>query len=174
MIKGLDTQVGDVSGHFLNAKSIETRHPIHWHFDHTTKIELFTMSQSNPIVQLPEGQQTIVVKVINPVNFGPAILERFMAPPVPGLETFKDSPSFSFLLEHPSGRKLVFDLGIRKDYNNYAPSIVEYLPTTNYDIRVTKNVADILVENGIPAKDIEAVIWRQVAHNMQKEKLEAT
>jgi len=132
------------------------------------------MSQSNPIVQLPEGQQTIVVKVINPVNFGPAILERFMAPPVPGLETFKDSPSFSFLLEHPSGRKLVFDLGIRKDYNNYAPSIVEYLPTTNYDIRVTKNVADILVENGIPAKDIEAVIWRQVAHNMQKEKLEAT
>lgn len=119
------------------------------------------MSLANSIVQLPEGQQTITVKVINPVNFGPAILERFMAPPVPGLDKFKDSPSFSFLLEHPSGRKLVFDLGIRKDYSTgYAPSITEYLPTTNYDIQVTKNVADILEESGIPTKDVEAVIWR--------------
>ncbi|WYZ45919.1 hypothetical protein EsH8_IX_000144 [Colletotrichum jinshuiense] len=97
--------------------------------------------------------------MINPVNFGPAILKRFMAPDVPGLETFKTSPSLCFLLEHPSGRKLVWDLGIRKDYNNYAPSITNYLPTTKYDIQVTKNVVDILEENGVAASDVEAVIW---------------
>jgi len=119
------------------------------------------MADANSLVQLPEGQETIVVKVINPVNFGPSDLQRFMAPPVPGLDKFKDCPSFSFLLEHPSGRKLVWDLGIRKDYaTGYASSITDYLPSTGYDIRVTKNVADILEENGIPTTSIEAVIWR--------------
>ena len=109
---------------------------------------------------MPSGDTVLAVKLINPVNFGPAILERFMAPPVPGLETFKTSPSLSFLLEHPSGRKLVWDLGIRKDYGSYSKSITEYLSTTKYDIQVTKNVVDILQEHGIPGSDIEAVIWR--------------
>lgn len=114
-------------------------------------------------LELPRGEALQSVALINPVNFGPAILQRFMAPPVPGLETFKSSPSLSFLIEHKSGRKLVFDLGIRKDYENYAPSIVKYLPTTNYNIEVAGNVADILKENGVPLEEIEAVIWRSVA-----------
>jgi hypothetical protein len=116
--------------------------------------------EKSPLIQLPAGEQVVTVKLINPVNFGPAILQRFMAPPVPGLETFKSSPSFSFLLEHPSGRKLVFDLGIRKDYSNYAPSVAEYIPTTKYNIEVEKNVVDILSDAGIEPSSIEAVIWR--------------
>lgn len=118
------------------------------------------MATTSPFAELPSGETALTVKLINPVNFGPAILNRFMAPPVPGLETFKTSPSLSFLLEHPSGRRLVFDLGIRKDYQNYSKSITEYLPTTKYDIQVEKNVADILAEDGISGSDIEAVIWR--------------
>lgn len=118
------------------------------------------MSVEAPGISVPLGTKTVTVKLINPVNFGPAILQRFMAPPVPGLETFKTSPSLSFLIEHPSGRKLVWDLGIRKDYNNYSASISSYLPTTKYDIQVEKNVADVLEEGGIQLKDIEAVIWR--------------
>ncbi|KAK4940773.1 hypothetical protein LTR10_019166 [Elasticomyces elasticus] len=117
------------------------------------------MTTTTPGVQLPPGDTTLTVKLINPVNFGPAILNRFMAPPIPGLETFKTSPSLTFFLEHPSGRKLVFDLGIRKDYGNYSKSIADYLPTTKYDIQVTKNVIDILQEHGISGSDIEAVIW---------------
>ncbi len=120
-----------------------------------------TANSTTP-VQLPSGEQTVTVKLINPVNFGPAILKRFMAPDVPGLDKFKDSPSFSFLLEHPSGRKLVFDLGIRKDYVNHAPKIADYLPSTGYTIDVTKNVADILEEGGVPLAEVEAVIWRFV------------
>ena len=82
-----------------------------------------------------------------------------MAPPVPGLEQFKTSPSFSFFVEHPSGRKIVFDLGIRKDHQYYSKKIAEYLPTTNYNIQVSKNVVDILQEEGVNLDDIEAVIW---------------
>lgn len=111
-------------------------------------------------VQLPLGEVVVRVSMINPVRFGPVLLERFMAPPVPGLETFDTIPSLSFLLEHPSGRKLVWDLGIRKDYHNYAPDISSYIPTTKYKIDVTKNVADILQENGVDLHHIEAVVWR--------------
>jgi hypothetical protein len=118
------------------------------------------MAGRNSSITLPSGHKTITVKLINPVNFGPAILSRFMAPAVPGLDTFKTSPSHSFLLEHDSGRKLVFDLGIRKDYQNYAPKIAQYIPTTNYDVQVSKNVVEVLQEGGIKANEVEAVIWR--------------
>ena len=110
-------------------------------------------------VDIPQGSTAVKVHLINPVNFGPAQIHRFMAPPVPGLETFKTSPSHSFYIEHPSGRKLVFDLGIRKDYQNYSKSIADYLPTTKYDIQVTKNVVDILQDNGVSSESIEAVVW---------------
>ncbi|KIV94080.1 hypothetical protein PV10_05236 [Exophiala mesophila] len=117
------------------------------------------MASKSPAFKVPRGDVTVRVSLINPVNFGPAILKRFMAPDVPHLERFKDSPSLTFLIEHPSGRKLVWDLGIRKDYQNYSKSISDYLPTTNYNIQVDKNVVDILEENGILGDDIEAVIW---------------
>ncbi|KAK9417012.1 putative 5'-hydroxyaverantin dehydrogenase [Seiridium unicorne] len=85
--------------------------------------------------QLPAGREVVTVKLMNPVDFGPAMLDRFMAPPVPGLGNFKTSPSHSFLRERPSGRKLVSDLGIRKDFQNYSRNIAAYIPTTNYDIQ---------------------------------------
>ncbi|GAB7364260.1 hypothetical protein MBLNU230_g4808t1 [Neophaeotheca triangularis] len=117
------------------------------------------MQSSQPVVNLPESASTVDVKVINPVNFGPARLHRFMAPSVDHLEIFPTSPSLCFLLEHNSGRKLVWDLGIRKDHENYAPSIASYLPTTGYDIQIQKNVADILEDGDVNLNDIEAVIW---------------
>ncbi|CAK7209653.1 hypothetical protein SCUCBS95973_000513 [Sporothrix curviconia] len=112
------------------------------------------------LVDIPTGSVPVTVRLINPVSFGPAIIKRFMAPPVPGLDSWKSpSPSLSFLLEHPSGRKLVWDLGIRKDYANYAPSIASYIPTTGYQFSGLRNVADILEEHGVKTSDIEAVIW---------------
>lgn len=117
---------------------------------------------SQPYIELPPGEVAINVRLINPVNFGPAIIERFMKPPVPGVDKKRPGPVLTFLLEHPNGHKLLFDLGIRKDYQNYAPSIANYIPTTNYDIQVKDNVADILENNGIKREQITAIIWRQL------------
>ncbi|KAL4932479.1 uncharacterized protein BDV17DRAFT_287994 [Aspergillus undulatus] len=114
-----------------------------------TRPRLFTIPSGSPIT----------VKLIHPVNFGPSHLERFMGPLVPGLNIFERNPAFSFLLKHSSGRKLVFDLGIRKDYQNYAPRIANYIPTTGYKIEVEQNVAEVLVEHGVRLGDIEGVIW---------------
>lgn len=118
------------------------------------------MTISPPLVEVPSGQETVNVRLINPVNFGPAIIKRFMEPPVPGVEKKQPGPVLTFLIEHSSGQKLVFDLGIRKDYHNYSPTIANYIPTTNYNIQVEKNVVDILEENGISGESINAVIWR--------------
>lgn len=118
------------------------------------------MAPSEKRVFLPKGTETVTVKMINPVSFGPAILKRFMAPMVPGLETFKSSPSLCFLIEHPSGRKLVWDLGIREDHNNYATSIADYLPTTKYNFQFGKSVVNTLKESGTALEDIEAIVWR--------------
>ena len=119
------------------------------------------MAQTAPDVHIPQGE-IISVKLINPVNFGPSQIRRFMKPPVEGLETFPSVPSLCFLLEHPSGRKLVWDLGIRKDYENYAPKIANYIPTTGYSIDAPKHVSEILEDGGVPLDQIEAVIWRYV------------
>lgn len=110
------------------------------------------------MLDLPSGDVAITVKLINTTKFGPAILNRFMAPPIPGLETFKSCPSLSFLLEHPSGKKLVWDLGIRKDYQNYSPKIASYIPTTGYDIRIQNDVAGTLQDAGMRLEEIDAVI----------------
>jgi hypothetical protein len=118
------------------------------------------MAVSTPPLDIPRGQEFLAVKLINATSMGPAIISRFMEPAVPGVTQFPSVPSFSFLLEHASGRKLVFDLGIRKDYQNYAPSVANYIPTTKYDLRIKDNVVDILEEGGIGGSEIEAVIWR--------------
>ena len=102
------------------------------------------------------------MKLINPVNFGPSKLSRFMEPPVEGFEGHASVPSLCFLLEHPSGRKLVWDLGIRKDYTNYSPKIAEYIPTTGYTINAPKNLSEILEDGGVRLEEVEGVIWRYV------------
>ncbi|KAL1955028.1 hypothetical protein VTO42DRAFT_319 [Malbranchea cinnamomea] len=125
------------------------------------------MAAKAKLFKVPPGETTVTVSLICPVNSGPAKLHRFLSPPVKGHETHKTfSPSLTFLLEHPSGRKLVWDLGIRKDYQNYSPRIAQYIPTTGYTINVEKNVIDILEEHGIQGKDIEAVVWRYCTFRM--------
>ncbi|PIA92707.1 hypothetical protein CB0940_03935 [Cercospora beticola] len=111
------------------------------------------------LVSIPDGDITVTVKLINPVTFGPAKLSRLMQPDVPFLEVFEACPSFSFLLEHPSGKKLVWDLGIRHDYMNSAPTVASYISKSGYNIQVQGHVADTLSDNGVDLNDVEAVIW---------------
>lgn len=122
------------------------------------------MSTSPPKFEIPTGQRIASLKLINTVNFGPAVLKGLMGPPIPHVTTLGSgsSPSLSFLLEHSSGRRLVWDLGIRKDWQNHAPVIANYIPTRNYTIEVTKNVIEVLEEEGVKGSSIEAVIWRYV------------
>ena len=73
------------------------------------------------------------------------------------------TPSLSFLLRHSTNdQKFVFDLGIRKDWENYPPSIVEVIKST-YHAHVDQDVAESLQNGGTSTSDI-AYICLSHAH----------
>jgi hypothetical protein len=81
-----------------------------------------------------------------------------MQPVLPGHELFH-APVFAFLVEHTTtGRRVMFDLGVRKDPENAAPRIVEMLKggATVVDRDITEQLAD----DGVDLGSISGVIWR--------------
>lgn len=63
------------------------------------------------------------------------------------------------MIEHPSGRKLLFDLGVRKDWESLSPTTVNMLNGLGAKITVEKGVREILEDHGVPAASIEAIVW---------------
>ena len=83
----------------------------------------------------------------------------FLQPPVPGLDALV-GPVFCFLIQHPSGRSVLFDLGTRKDWENLAPAVVNgMLKQPGFGVHVEKNVSEILEEGDVTLTEIEAIIW---------------
>lgn len=68
-------------------------------------------------------------------------------------------PAFSFLIEHKSGKKILFDLGVRKDWGNLVPSTAKHIKELGWTVKVDKNIAEILTEHGVEPESIESVIW---------------
>jgi hypothetical protein len=80
--------------------------------------------------------------------------ESFVEPVQPGHELLNLS-AVAFLLDHePSGRKVMFDLGVRKDYWNYAAILQKRIGTVIPSLKVDKSVPEILGENGIGLESI--------------------
>lgn len=59
-------------------------------------------------------------------------------------------PAFSFLIEHPDRKPILFDLGTRKDWEKLTG--YETFVKLDWHIHVDKNVAEILQETGIDVK----------------------
>jgi len=67
------------------------------------------------------------------------------------------APSLSFLLHHSQKDvKIVFDLGIRKDWGNYPPRIVNRIKAT-YPVQVEQDVVDSLAKGDTQPTDITYV-----------------
>jgi glyoxylase-like metal-dependent hydrolase (beta-lactamase superfamily II) len=80
----------------------------------------------------------------------------------PEIANFKTvtCPAYSFLIHHPSSnRKLIFDLGVRKNWEESAPYIVDRIKKGGWNVAVEKDVAQTLEDNGVPTKEIEAIVW---------------
>ena len=111
-------------------------------------------------LQIPPSKTTVDVSIINTTSRIKLIPYKvFVEPDYKGLD-YLDCPAFSFLIEHPSGRKLVFDLGVRKDWENGPQRIVDRIKDGGWSVTAEKDVAQILREGGVDPKDIEAIIWR--------------
>lgn len=88
----------------------------------------------------------------------------------PEIANFKTvtCPAYSFLIHHPSSnRKLVFDLGVRKKWEDSAPPIVERIRKGGWKVTVDQDVPQTLEDNGVPTKEIEAVIWSHCKYSLK-------
>ncbi|KAK3935555.1 metallo-beta-lactamase superfamily protein [Diplogelasinospora grovesii] len=107
--------------------------------------------------QVPPGSCSVGVRVIDTTSAITVPLDM-VTPVIKGHEILQ-CPSFAFLIEHPSGRKLLFDLGVRKDWENLPPVVVNHIKQDGWKLSVRQGVHEILDEHGVAAKDIEAIIW---------------
>lgn len=68
-------------------------------------------------------------------------------------------PSFSFLIEHPSRKPILFDLGIRKDWEKL-PSYQKFVDN-KWEIGVETDVATVLKQHKVDVDGgaIESIVW---------------
>ncbi|OJJ66093.1 hypothetical protein ASPBRDRAFT_138723 [Aspergillus brasiliensis CBS 101740] len=66
------------------------------------------------------------------------------------------SPDYSFLICHPAGKKVLFDLGLRKDWENYPALIVKSL--SMIEPFVPEDIVGLLSHGDVKAEDIDMVI----------------
>ncbi|KAK8027233.1 Metallo-hydrolase/oxidoreductase [Apiospora marii] len=115
---------------------------------------------SLPDLNIPTSTSTVDVFIINSSGIIKGINTwRFVEPAIAGHEWLA-TPCYSFLIRHPKfGRSLVFDLGIKKDWESLPPPLVQRFRDSGYTPIVPSHVREILDQGGVETKSIEAVIW---------------
>lgn len=108
---------------------------------------------------LPKGQTTVKVAFICSAVLTGIPMSRFAKPSIRGLDMFDKVPSFSFFIEHPSGKRILFDLGVRRDWENLSPVLVQRIREAGWTADAAMDVPGILEENGISLQSISTVIW---------------
>ncbi|RAH84641.1 metallo-beta-lactamase superfamily protein [Aspergillus japonicus CBS 114.51] len=112
-------------------------------------------------LDLPQSASTVEVFLIDSGARLDFPAQQFMTPAIRGYDRMA-VPSYCFLVTHPSGQRILFDLSIRSDFQNLAPLFAERCTNTassGWKISSPHNVSEILVANGVPLADINAIIW---------------
>jgi glyoxylase-like metal-dependent hydrolase (beta-lactamase superfamily II) len=122
-----------------------------------------TSTRAPPPFEIPDSQHTVEVCMIDTTSFMRGFpASTFVEPDVPGFD-FMDVRSYSYIIKHaPSGSKydtFVFDLGVRKDWENLPEAFVTGIKAGGYSISVDKDVATILRENGQDLSEVGAIVW---------------
>ncbi|RDA95058.1 hypothetical protein CP533_2177 [Ophiocordyceps camponoti-saundersi (nom. inval.)] len=118
------------------------------------------LTKPPPNLGIPSSTSTVSVSCINTtatINHVPAA--AFMQPARRGHETFS-IPCYAFLIRNKAlNRTVVFDLGIRRDVENFSPAVRKMIDKMGMSVDVESDVRDILVRQGVDVDQIEAVVW---------------
>jgi len=115
-----------------------------------------------PELSIPVSDSIVFVQAIDTTMLLSLDISNFVEPSPPGHQIY-DVKAVAFLITNQkTGRKVLFDFGIRKDYWNGPPVIVNGLKDSKNvkGIKCGRGVQDVLVDAGEKLEDIEAVIWR--------------
>ena len=115
---------------------------------------------TKPTFEVPFGAVARVSIIDSTLRLGGLPVSYLMTPPVDGLIDMPTIPTWSFLVESPSGKRALFDLGVPPDLETFAPVVANKLKASGWDIKAEKHVADILKENNVEPSSINSVIWR--------------
>ncbi|GAM86330.1 hypothetical protein ANO11243_043440 [Dothideomycetidae sp. 11243] len=113
-----------------------------------------------PGLNVPPSDVTVRVSCIDSTTKVNLDTSSFLEPVYKGADRIV-VPAFGFLIEHPSGKKIMFDLATRKDWQNLPPIITKRLEAFGWTVDIEKNIADILTEHGVDVAGgaISEVIW---------------
>ncbi|KAF2815700.1 putative N-acyl homoserine lactonase AttM [Mytilinidion resinicola] len=112
-----------------------------------------------PPLNMPPSNHTVKVSIIDSTTIANMPMAIMVKPPVLAGFSHVNCPSYSFLLEHPSGRTLLFDLGVRKDWENEAPVVVKQIRDAKVGMEIEKDVYDMLADSGRDPDAVEAIFW---------------
>jgi glyoxylase-like metal-dependent hydrolase (beta-lactamase superfamily II) len=135
------------------------------------------MPLAPPPFNTPPSSSTVTVRVIDSYAAGSPLAVQcadrlrtkslFLNPPLFWRPTSTvgchgiHAPDYCFLISN-GDRHVLFDLGVRCDWQNYAPTTADLIRRTT-DVQVRENVAQTLAsqetECGIASHQVEAVIW---------------
>ncbi|KZT21550.1 hypothetical protein NEOLEDRAFT_1222530 [Neolentinus lepideus HHB14362 ss-1] len=111
-------------------------------------------------VTLPPSTATVSVSILNVARLDcPAV--ALVHPVLPGHERLV-VPVFAFLIEHgknEKARREMFNLGVRKDPEGFAPAVRNMLQRGAFGMHVEANVATLLAEGGVKLESVDAIIW---------------
>lgn len=119
--------------------------------------------QQAPELHIPKSSNTATVRVIDSTLDMKLPSSLMFENHIEGHDIYV-AACWVFLVSNATGtRHVLFDLGMRKDVENFPPTIQKQMASLGPGLVIKKNIADILDEspaNGIPkTKDIEAIVW---------------
>uniref|UniRef100_A0A0D2Y3Q9 Uncharacterized protein n=1 Tax=Fusarium oxysporum (strain Fo5176) TaxID=660025 RepID=A0A0D2Y3Q9_FUSOF len=113
-----------------------------------------------PALELPRSSQTVRVKAIDTTTNMNCKSDCFVWPPIKGHDELRFT-TLCFLIEHHDGsstKRVLFDLGARKDYWNAAPIAAAMIKSQVPELVIEKGVDEILEESGLPLSMIDLVV----------------
>jgi glyoxylase-like metal-dependent hydrolase (beta-lactamase superfamily II) len=116
-----------------------------------------------PPVLIRSSKSTVEISIVDTTSYMSGFpASTVVEPDVPGYDTMSGG-SYAFVIKYPgSGTKydtLVFDLGVRKGWENLPKNFVQGIKAAGFGISVEKDVATILRENGQDLSQVGAIIW---------------
>lgn len=129
----------------------------------------FTTPTAMPPIQLPPSQGVSVV--VRAINTGAKIVcptDTCCQPRIKGHE-FLNLPTIAYLVEHgPSNTKVLFDCGVRKDFQNFSPAGMRQLYKCVPDMHVPYDVRDVLDRTGYSCDNLS--MWPLGVRQKKKSK----
>lgn len=115
---------------------------------------------NKPPFEVPPGAVAKVSIIDSTLRFSKIKASYMTKPPIEGFNELPTFPTWSFLVESPSGRKVLFDLGTHKELGRCVPRVENHVKSIGWQVDVKEDVADILQRHGVDPKEIESVVWR--------------